>query len=150
VCSINNKYYTGATIYIRAIKIEKDGEQYGTYYQAVRSYREKGKVKQEVIHLGEYQTAEAALAAWPQEIKELRRIGRPRQARKLQDKLDRLQELREGADLTPVGDTPTTERNVKLDTLKTRFGVETRCMSGFQSGAEGSRTPDLRRAKSDP
>jgi hypothetical protein len=102
VCSINNKYYTGATIYIRAIKIEKDGEQYGTYYQAVRSYREKGKVKQEVIHLGEYQTAEAALAAWPQEIKELRRIGRPRQARKLQDKLDRLQELMEGADLTPT------------------------------------------------
>jgi hypothetical protein len=47
VCSINNKYYTGATIYIRAINISRDGEQYGTYYQAVRSYREGGKVKQE-------------------------------------------------------------------------------------------------------
>lgn len=31
-------------------------EQYGTYYQAVRTYREKGKVKQEVIHSGEHQT----------------------------------------------------------------------------------------------
>jgi len=93
VCSINIKYYKGATIYIRAIKIERDGEQYGTYYQAVRSYREKGKVKQEVVHLGEYSTAEAALAAWPREVKELERIGRPRKADKLQDKLDLLQEL---------------------------------------------------------
>ena len=29
------------------------------YNQLVRSYRENGKVKQEVIHLGEHQTAEA-------------------------------------------------------------------------------------------
>jgi hypothetical protein len=90
--SINNKYYTGATIYIRAIKIERDGERYGTYYQAVRSYREKGKVKQEVIHLGEHQSAEAALESWPHEIQELKRT-RPKQAEKLQDKLDRLQDL---------------------------------------------------------
>jgi hypothetical protein len=93
MCSINNKYYQGATIYIRAIKIERDGEQYGTYFQAVRSYREKGKVKQQVVHLGEHQTAEAALESWPIEIQELRRIGRPNKARKLQEKLDRLQEL---------------------------------------------------------
>ena len=95
VCSINNKYYTGATIYIRAVNIERDGEQYGTYYQAVRSYREKGKVKQKVVHLGEHQTAEAALESWPLEIQELKRIGRPNKAEKLQDKLDRLQELTE-------------------------------------------------------
>ena len=95
MCSINNKYYTGATIYIRAINIERDGEQYGTYYQAVRSYREKGKVKQEVVHLGEHSTAEEALAVWPQEIKELERT-RPKQAQKLQSKLERLQELTEG------------------------------------------------------
>ena len=95
VRSINNKYYKGASIYIRAIKIERDGEQYGTYYQAVRSYREKGKVKQEVIHLGEHQTADGALAAWPQEIQELKR-HRPKQAVKLQVKLDKLQELTEG------------------------------------------------------
>src|SRR5918998_4187005 len=88
----------GATIYIRAINIERDGEQYGTYYQAVRSYREKGKVKQEVIHLGEHQTAEAALNAWPKEIQELKRT-KPKQAEKLQNKLNRLQELTEGRDI---------------------------------------------------
>jgi hypothetical protein len=98
VCSIKNKYYKGATNYIRAVNIKRDGEQYGTYYQAVRSYREGegGKVKQDVIHLGEHSTAEAALNTWPQELKELERIGRPRTAEKLQDKLDRLQELTEG------------------------------------------------------
>jgi hypothetical protein len=81
------------SIYIRAIKIERNGEQYGTYYQAVRSYREKGKVKQQVVHLGEHETAEAALTEWPQQVKELERRGRPKQAEKLQDKLDRLREL---------------------------------------------------------
>jgi hypothetical protein len=95
VCSINNKYYEEVTIYIRAINIERDGEQYGTYYQAVRSYRERGKVKQEVVHLGEHQTAEAALQSWPQEIQELKRT-RPKQAEKLQSKLDKLQELNDG------------------------------------------------------
>ena len=92
MCSINNKYYKGVTIYIRAVNIERDSEQYGTYYQAVRSYREKGKVKQEVIHLGEHTTAEAALNSWPHEVQELKRT-RPKQAEKLQDKLDRLREL---------------------------------------------------------
>jgi hypothetical protein len=96
VCSINNKYYTGATIYIRAINISRDGEQYGTYYQAVRSYREGGKVKQEVIHLGEHSTAESALESWSQEIKRLRRMGSPKKAKTLQRKLDKLQELMEG------------------------------------------------------
>jgi hypothetical protein len=98
VCSINNKYYRQEdSIYIRAVKIERDGEQYGTYYQAVRSYREGGKVKQEVVHLGEHSTAESALESWPEEIVELKRVGRPRKAQKLQWKLDRLQELMEGA-----------------------------------------------------
>ena len=92
VCSINNKYYTGVIIYIRAVNIQRDGEQYGTYYQAVRSYREQGKVKQEVIHLGEHQTADEALTAWQREIGELE-ITRPKQARKLQAKLDRLRQL---------------------------------------------------------
>jgi hypothetical protein len=93
VSSINNKYYAGATIYIRAVNIERDGEQYGTYYQAVRSYREQGKVKQEVVHLGDHQTADEALTAWEREIEELART-RPKQARKLQAKLERLGELR--------------------------------------------------------
>jgi hypothetical protein len=93
VVSIINTIDRRRGIYIRAVKIERDGEQYGTYYQAVRSYRDGGKVKQEVVHLGEYQTAEAALASWPEEVKRLRRIGRPKQAGKLQGKLDRLREL---------------------------------------------------------
>jgi hypothetical protein len=96
MCSINNKYYKQEhSIYIRAIKIERDGEQYGTYYQAVRSYREGGKVKQKVVHLGEYNTAESALESWPKQIQKLERIGRRRQAKKLREKLDRLQELTE-------------------------------------------------------
>jgi len=92
VSSINNKYYTVAIIYIRAVNIERDGERYGTYYQAVRSYREQGKVKQEVIHLGEHQTAEEALTTWEREIEELART-RPKQAQKLEEKLKRLREL---------------------------------------------------------
>ncbi len=41
-------------MYIRAVNMERDGERYGTYYQAVRSYpyRDGGKVKQGVVHLG--------------------------------------------------------------------------------------------------
>jgi hypothetical protein len=45
------------------------------------------------VHLGEHPTAEDALAAWPQEVDHLRQIGRESKAEKLQDKLDRLQEL---------------------------------------------------------
>ena len=95
VVSNINTTYRRRTIYIRAVNIEQDGEQYGTYYQAVRSYREKDNVTQQVIHLGEHETAEAALNAWPEEVKELERIGRPKQAQKVQDKLDGLQELTE-------------------------------------------------------
>ena len=93
MCSINNKYYRGDATYIRAVNIERDGEQYGSYYQAVRSYREQGKVKQDVVHLGEHQTADEALMAWEREIEELART-RPKQARKLQAKLERLRQLR--------------------------------------------------------
>ncbi len=45
------------------------------------------------VHLGEHPAAEDALAAWPQEIDQLRQIGRESKAEKLQNKLDRLQEL---------------------------------------------------------
>ena len=92
VCSINNKYYRGAATYVRAVNIERDGEQYGTYYQAVRSYREQGKVKQEVIHLGEHQTPQSAMQAWEQAVGELE-ATRPKQAQKLKEKLERLREL---------------------------------------------------------
>jgi len=79
-------------MYIRAVNIERDGEQYGTYFQAVRSYREGGKVKQEVIHLGQHSKPEAAIQAWEREVGELQ-TTRPKQADKLQHKLDRLREL---------------------------------------------------------
>ena len=45
------------------------------------------------VHLGEYPTADDALAVWPQEVDHLRRIGRESKAEKLQDKLDRLQDI---------------------------------------------------------
>ena len=92
VCSINNKYYRGDVTYIRAVNIERDGEQYGTYYQALRSYREQGKVKQEVVHLGEHSTPQDAMTAWQREIGELE-TTRPKQAQKLKEKLERLREL---------------------------------------------------------
>ena len=58
----------------------------------MRSYREKGKVKQKVVHLGEHSTAQSALESWPEEIRALK-CTRPKQAEKLQEKLDRLREL---------------------------------------------------------
>ncbi len=77
-------------MYIRTVNIEREGEKYGTYYQAVRSYREQGKVKQDVVHLGPYDKADKALAAWELEIGELQ-ATKPRKAEKLQRKLERLQ-----------------------------------------------------------
>jgi hypothetical protein len=58
----------------------------------VRSYREQGKVKQDVVHLGQHSTPDKALTSWEREIEELART-RPKQARKLQEKLERLREL---------------------------------------------------------
>jgi prefoldin subunit 5 len=49
-------------------------------------------VKQEVVHLGQHRTADSALKSWPSEIKELK-TSRPKQAKKLEDKLERLREL---------------------------------------------------------
>jgi hypothetical protein len=63
----------------------------------VRSYRnEEGQPRQEVlVHLGVHPTAEAALAAWPQEVKHLRAIGRDEQADGLANKLEKLEALTE-------------------------------------------------------
>lgn len=74
------------------VKIERNGEQYGTYYQAVRSYRENGKVKQDVVHLGEHATADKALTAWQREIEELQ-TTKPRKAEKLQRKIEKLRTI---------------------------------------------------------
>jgi hypothetical protein len=45
------------------------------------------------VHLGEHPTAEDALAVWPREVDQLRRIGRESKAEKLEHKLERLREL---------------------------------------------------------
>ena len=67
----------------------------------MRSYREGGKVKQEVVYLGDHSTVESALESWPKEIAELKRVGRPRKAEKVQRKLDRLQKLTERSQSDP-------------------------------------------------
>ena len=57
----------------------------------VRSYREGGKVKQEVlVHLGRYERPEDALAAWPSEVRHLRAIRRDHQADRLEENLKKL------------------------------------------------------------
>ncbi len=68
----------------------------GPYFQLVRSYREGGKVKQEVlVHLGRHEKPEDALAAWPSEVEHLRKIGRQDQADKLEATLEKLRALTE-------------------------------------------------------
>ena len=68
----------------------------GPYFQLVRSYREEGKVKQEVlVHLGTHERPEDALAAWPSEVEHLRKIGREAQADKLEANLNKLRTLTE-------------------------------------------------------
>ena len=63
----------------------------GPYFQLVRSYREEGKVRQEVlVHLGTHERPEDALAAWPSEVEHLRKIGRDEQADKLEANLNKL------------------------------------------------------------
>ncbi len=63
----------------------------GPYFQLVRSYRQEGKVRQEVlVHLGTHERLEDALAAWSSEAEHLRKIGREHQADKLEGKLEKL------------------------------------------------------------
>jgi hypothetical protein len=59
-------------------------------------------VKKEVlVHLGEHETPETALAAWSSDIEDHKRSGRTEQAKKLQEKLIRLRELtRNGGNAT--------------------------------------------------
>ncbi len=47
------------------------------------------------MHLRVHETPEAALMAWPKEIAHLRRIGRDRQADKLEANLEKLRALTE-------------------------------------------------------
>jgi hypothetical protein len=69
---------------------------HGPYFQLVRSYRQEGKVRQEVlVHLGTHEKPEDALAAWPSEAEHLRKIGRDEQADKLEANLKKLRALTE-------------------------------------------------------
>ena len=71
----------------------------GPYFQLVRSYREEGKVRQEVlVHLGTHETPKDALAAWPQEVEHLGKIGREEKADKLRANLEKLRKLMRGED----------------------------------------------------
>ena len=68
--------------------------QYG-YYE-MRTQKTTGKRRsyfQVLVNLDEHESPEEALAQWPKDIRRLREIGRESKADKLQDKLDRLQEL---------------------------------------------------------
>jgi hypothetical protein len=80
-------YYKGEDIYVRRVR----SRGRGPYFQLVRSYREGGKVKQEVlVHLGHHEKPKDALAAWPSEVRHLRAIGRDHQADRLEENLKRL------------------------------------------------------------
>jgi hypothetical protein len=81
----------GSIVYVRSIKSRK----YGDYFQLVRSYRdENGVVKKEVlVHLGEHESSEAALAAWSSHIDDHRQSGRIEQADKLEAKVMKLRQL---------------------------------------------------------
>ena len=85
-----SSYYKGDSIYVRRMK----SRGRGPYFQLVRSYREGGKVKQEVlVHLGHHEKPEDALAAWPSEVRHLRAIGRGDQADRLESNLKKLRAL---------------------------------------------------------
>jgi hypothetical protein len=77
-------------IYVRRVM----SRGHGPYFQLIRSYREEGKIKQEVlVHLERHETPEAALMTWPGEVEHLRRIGRNDQADKLEAKTNKLRTL---------------------------------------------------------
>jgi hypothetical protein len=82
--------YKGVFVYVR----RTSSRGTGPYFQLVRSYRQSGEVRQEVlVHLGEHPTPESALAAWPTTVEHLRSIGRDAQADRLEAKLKRLRAL---------------------------------------------------------
>src|SRR5829696_8774241 len=48
-----------------------------SYYQLVQSHRVDGKPRQTVLmHLSQHPTVDAALAGWPKEIRQLRRLAK--------------------------------------------------------------------------
>ena len=72
--------------------------QYG-YYE-MRTQESTGKRRsyfKVLVNLDEHASPEEALREWPEEVERLRAVGRDKRADWLQRKLDRLQELMEGA-----------------------------------------------------
>jgi len=89
------------SIYVRSVRSRK----YGDYFQLVRSYRDpdSATVKKEVlVHLGEHETPDEALTAWPGDIADHRKHGRDEQAEKLAGKLARLRTLAEALGVEPT------------------------------------------------
>ncbi len=79
-------------MYIRRVKVPGGGEEFN--YQLVRSYREGGTVKKEVlVHLGPYWDTEDALRSWRAAADDLSQLYRYTQAEKLWAKCERLAEL---------------------------------------------------------
>jgi hypothetical protein len=78
-------------VYVRSIK----SRRYGDYFQLVQSYRdENGVVKKEVlVHLGEPESPEAALAAWSSHSDDHSQSGRIEQADKVEAKVIKLRQL---------------------------------------------------------
>jgi hypothetical protein len=66
--------------------------QLGHYEMAGEKGKRRSVFKVDV-HLGEHDTAAAALSAWSDEIDHLRGIGRENKAEKLQGKLSKLRSL---------------------------------------------------------
>ena len=78
-------------MYVRRVKPPGGGEE---YYQLVRSYRQGGTVKKEVlVHLGPYWDTADALKSWRDACRDLEQLRRHTQAQKLRAKCDRLAEL---------------------------------------------------------
>ena len=77
-------------MYVRRVKTPRGVE----YYQLVRSVREGGTVKKEVlVHLGPYWDTADALNSWRDTCRELEQLHRDTQAQKLKAKCDRLAAL---------------------------------------------------------
>jgi hypothetical protein len=81
---------------VRRVKTDGTVSYQVGHYQMVGNPGYRRSVFIVDVHLGEYATAEEALAAWPEEIDRLRKIGRESKANRLQAKLYRLRELTKG------------------------------------------------------
>lgn len=73
----------------KVVSRETPSYQLGHYEMKGEAGKRRSVFKVDV-HLGEHETAEAALALWPEEARKLRSIGRYNKAEKLEGKLEKL------------------------------------------------------------